>query len=229
MRDRFLFHNLLDIKEQINFIKSEYKSNDVKIIAVSKKKPLSDIEILNSLNHHLFGENYAQELKEKYENFSGEKPIFHFIGPLQTNKVSMIIDKVELIHSVDREKLAKVINNEAKKLNKIQNILVQLNLTQEATKAGIAENELIPFIEKISKYDNIKVVGLMTMPYFTDNLEEIRPIFAKLRNLRNNLNTQGFHDIKELSMGMSNDYKLAIEEGATMIRVGTAIFGARTY
>ncbi len=229
MRDRFLFHNLLDIKEQINFIKSEYKSDDIKIIAVSKKKPLSDIEILNSLNHHLFGENYAQELKEKYENFKGERPVFHFIGPLQTNKVSMIIDKVELIHSVDREKLAKVINNEAKKINKVQNILVQLNLTRETTKAGISGDNLFSFIEQISKYENIKVTGLMTMPYFTDNLEEIRPVFSKLRNLRNELNNQGYSEIKELSMGMSNDYKVAIEEGATMVRIGTSIFGKRDY
>jgi len=227
MREKLLFHNLLDIKEKINFIKSKYKSDDIKIIAVSKRKPLSDIEILNSLNHHLFGENYAQELKEKYEDFSGKKPIFHFIGPLQTNKVSMIIDKVDLIHSVDREKLVKVINNEAQKINKVQNILIQLNLTGEETKSGIKESELLGFIEKISKYENIKITGLMTMPYATSNPEEVRPVFSKTRALRDLLNEKGFTYIKELSMGMSNDYKIAIEEGATMIRVGTSIFGKR--
>jgi hypothetical protein len=229
MRDKILFHNLLEIRENINFVKSEYKSDDIKIIAVSKKKPLSDIEILSNLNHKLFGENYAQELKEKYENFNGIKPVFHFLGPLQTNKVSMIIDKVDLIHSIDREKLVKVINQEAKKINKIQNILIQLNLTNEDTKAGISEKDLIPFLKNISIYKNIKVIGLMTMPYSTDNLEEIRPFFAKLRNLRNELLSLGYSEIKELSMGMSDDYKIAIEEGSTMIRVGTSIFGARNY
>jgi len=227
VRDKTLFHNLLDIKEILNFTKSEYKSDDVKIIAVSKRKPLSDIELLVSLNHNVFGENYAQELKEKYENFNGSVPSFHFIGPLQTNKVSMIIDKVDLIHSVDREKLVKVINNEAKKLNKVQDILIQLNLTDESTKSGIHEGNLFEFIESLSKYENVKVIGLMTMPFFTKDLEELRPVFAKLRNLRDSLNKKGFTEIKELSMGMSNDYKVAVEEGSTMIRVGTSIFGSR--
>ena len=227
MRDKVLFHNLLDIKESINFTKSNYKSDDVKIIAVSKRKPLSDIEFLSSLNQDLFGENYAQELKEKYEKFNGNKPTFHFIGPLQTNKVSMIIDKVDLIHSIDREKLVKVINTEAEKINKIQKVLVQLNLTNETTKAGISELDLVDFITKAEKYKNVKIVGLMTMPFFTDNLEEVRPIFSKLRKLRDDLNSKGFEDIKELSMGMSNDYKIAVEEGSTMIRVGTSIFGKR--
>jgi len=227
MRDKVLFHNLLNIKESINFTHSEYKSEDVKIIAVSKRKPLSDIELLSSLNHKLFGENYAQELKEKYETFNGEKPVFHFIGPLQTNKVSMIINKVDLIHSVDRKKLVKVINKEAEKINKVQKILIQLNLTNETTKAGISEDELLPFIKSIEDYKNIELVGLMTMPFFSDNLEDVRPVFAKLRKLRNDLNTKGYSNIKELSMGMSNDYKVAIEEGSTMIRVGTSIFGKR--
>jgi pyridoxal phosphate enzyme (YggS family) len=141
----------------------------------------------------------------------------------------MIIDKTELIHSVDRKKLAETINKEARKINKIQNILIQLNLTREATKSGIKENELFDFLETLKKYENIKVIGLMTMPYFTDNTEEIRPFFSKLRNLRDEAVKKGYTDIKELSMGMSNDYKTAIEEGATMIRIGTAIFGKREY
>ena len=229
MREKILFHNLLEIKEKINFIKSEHKAPKITLVAVSKKKPLSDIELLFKLNHNDFGENYAQELKEKYENLKGEKPNFHFIGPLQSNKVHLIIDKVKLIHSVDREKLVKTINNEAKKINKVQDILIQLNLTGENTKSGIKEEELFTFVKNLQNYKNISPVGLMTMPYFTENLEEIRPYFTKLRKLRDILNKEGFVTIKELSMGMSNDYTVAIEEGATIIRVGTAIFGKREY
>jgi len=228
MHDRryILFHKMLTIKEKINFVKSDNRAKEVTLVAVSKRKPLSDIELMMELNHTVFGENYAQELVEKFNNIKN-KPEFHFIGALQSKKVKMIIDKVTLIHSVDRVKLAKVIDKEAQSINKIQNILIQLNLTGEDTKAGIKEDELYPFLKEIEDLKNIKVVGLMTMPFFTDDNELLRPYFKKLRELRDRLNLDGYSEIKELSMGMSSDFPIAIEEGATIVRVGSAIFGAR--
>jgi len=228
MKDRVykLFHKILEIKEKINFIKSEYKAKEITLVAVSKRKPLSDIELVMSINHNIFGENYAQELVEKYNNIK-VKPEFHFIGPLQSKKVRMIIDKVVLIHSIDRIKVVKEIDKEAKKIDKVQNILIQLNLTNEETKSGIKKSEIYPFLEKAKEFDNVKIVGLMTMPFFTDDNELLRPYFRELRELRDELNINGYPDIKELSMGMSSDYPIAIEEGATIIRVGSSIFGER--
>ncbi len=224
-RDKELFHNLLKIKDDINFIKSPFKCDNIITIAVSKTKPLSDIEILVKLNHSVFGENYAQELAEKYDLLK-EKPSFHFIGALQSNKVAQIIDKVDLIHSVDRISLAKEIDRCAGKINKKQDVLIQLNLTKEETKSGIDENNVEDFLNEIKDFQNIKVIGLMTMPFFSQDNEEVRPFFKQLRETRDYLNSKGFN-LHHLSMGMSGDYKVAIEEGATIIRVGSSIFGSR--
>ena len=204
---------------------------EVTLIAVSKTKPLSDIEeLLEKTDAIDFGENKVQELVDKYENIS--KPVnWHMIGHLQTNKVKYIIDKVDLIHSVDSFKLAETIEKEAAKHNLTANILIEVNVAQEESKFGLKTEEVLPFIEKIANFEHIKVCGLMTIAPFVDNPEENRQIFANLHKLSVDINEKNIDNVyvNILSMGMTNDYEVAIEEGATMVRVGTGIFGARNY
>ena len=206
------------------------KPEEVTLVAVSKMKPLSDIEELLETGQMEYGENYVQELCEKYENIS--KPVhWHMIGHLQTNKVKYIIDKVDLIHSVDSMKLAETIEKEAAKKNLIANILVEVNVAEEESKFGLKMEEVIPFIEKISVFPHVRVCGLMTIAPFVENSEENREIFTNLRKLSVDINAKNIDNVNVsiLSMGMTNDYAVAIEEGATMVRVGTGIFGARNY
>ena len=205
-------------------------SNEVTLIAVSKTKPLSDIEEIMDLGVIEFGENKVQELVDKYENIKA--PVhWHLIGHLQTNKVKYIVDKVALIHSVDSLKLAEQISKEAVKKNVISNILVQVNVAKEETKFGIETEEVYDLVEKISKLPNISIQGLMTIAPFVENPEENRLIFRKLHQLYVDIKQKNIDNVNMnvLSMGMTNDYQVAIEEGATMIRVGTAIFGERNY
>ena len=205
-------------------------SNEVTLIAVSKTKPLSDIEEIMDLGVIEFGENKVQELVDKYENIKA--PVhWHLIGHLQTNKVKYIVDKVALIHSVDSLKLAEQISKEAVKKNVISNILVQLNVAKEETKFGIETEEVYDLVEKISKLPNISIQGLMTIAPFVENPEENRLIFRKLHQLYVDIKQKNIDNVNMnvLSMGMTNDYQVAIEEGATMVRVGTGIFGARNY
>ena len=205
-------------------------SNEVTLIAVSKTKPLSDIEEIMDLGVIEFGENKVQELVDKYENIKA--PVhWHLIGHLQTNKVKYIVDKVALIHSVDSLKLAEQISKEAVKKNVISNILVQVNVAKEETKFGIETEEVYDLVEKISKLPNISILGLMTIAPFVENPEENRLIFRKLHQLYVDIKQKNIDNVNMnvLSMGMTNDYQVAIEEGATMVRVGTGIFGARNY
>ena len=206
------------------------KPEEVTLVAVSKMKPLSDIEELLETGQLEYGENYVQELCDKYENIS--KPVhWHMIGHLQTNKVKYIVDKAELIHSVDSLKLAETIEREAEKKNCIARILVEVNVAEEESKFGLKTSEVIPFVDKISKYPHINVCGLMTIAPFVENPEKNRPIFADLRKLSVDIRHKNVDNsnVSILSMGMTNDYEVAIEEGATMVRVGTGIFGARDY
>ena len=203
---------------------------DITIIAVSKTKPLSDIEELLAHDVADFGENKVQELVDKYENIS--KPVkWHLIGHLQTNKVKYIVDKVHLIHSVDSIHLAKEIEKEAAKKDVTVNILLQVNIAQEDTKFGIHESQVYELIEAIKSMPHIHVQGLMTIAPFVDNPEDNRIYFRKMYQLSLDIKSKCIDNINMnvLSMGMTNDYEVAIEEGATMIRVGTAIFGERNY
>ena len=205
-------------------------SNEVTLIAVSKTKPLSDIEEIMDLGVIEFGENKVQELVDKYENIKA--PVhWHLIGHLQTNKVKYIVDKVALIHSVDSLKLAEQISKEAVKKNVISNILVQVNVAKEETKFGIETEEVYDLVEKISKLPNISIQGLMTIAPFVENPEENLLIFRKLHQLYVDIKQKNIDNVNMnvLSMGMTNDYQVAIEEVATMVRVGTGIFGARNY
>jgi len=210
--------------------KAGRKIDEITLIAVSKTKPLSDIEELINYNVIEFGENKVQELVEKYENVS--KPVnWHLIGHLQTNKVKYIVDKACLIHSVDSYKLAMEIQKEALKKNVTVNILIQVNVANEETKFGLDSCQVIQLVEEISKLSNVKIKGLMTIAPFVENPEDNRTYFSQLKQLSLDIKSKNIDnvDMSILSMGMTNDYEVAIEEGATMIRVGTGIFGERNY
>lgn len=210
--------------------KSGRNEDEVTLIAVSKTKPLSDIEELVTYGIQEFGENKVQELTDKYENIS-TKVNWHLIGHLQTNKVKYIVDKACLIHSVDSVHLAEAINKEAVKKGVICNILIQVNIAKEDTKFGIDAEEIYDFIGKIKDFHNIKVKGLMTIAPFVENAEDNRIHFRNLYQLLLDIKSKNIDniDMNILSMGMTNDYMIAIEEGATMVRVGTGIFGERNY
>ena len=203
---------------------------DVTLIAVSKTKPIEMIEEAMEAGARVFGENKVQELCDKYEQLPKDLH-WHLIGHLQRNKVKYIVDKAELIHSVDSLKLAETIEKEAAKKNCVQDILVEVNVAQEESKFGLKVDEVIPFIEKISQFQHICVKGLMTIAPFVENPEDNRPVFANLHKLSVDINEKNIDNVyvNILSMGMTNDYEVAIEEGATMVRVGTGIFGARNY
>lgn len=204
--------------------------DDITLIAVSKTKPLSDIEELITIGVKDFGENKVQELCDKYEHVS--KPVdFHLIGHLQTNKVKYVVDKACMIHSVDSIKLAKEIQKEAAKKNVICQILIEVNVAEEDSKFGLKVPDVISFVEEISTYPNIHINGLMTIAPFVDDPEDNRQYFHTLKQLSLDIKSKNIDNVSMnvLSMGMTNDYKIAIEEGSTMVRVGTAIFGARNY
>lgn len=206
------------------------KREEVTLIAVSKTKPVETLQEAYDLGVRIFGENKVQELTAKYEALPKDIH-WHMIGHLQTNKVKYIIDKAELIHSVDSLKLAETIEKEAAKHDLIADILVEVNVAEEESKFGMKMEEVIPFVEKVSAFPHVRVRGLMTIAPFVEDPEENRSIFADLHKLYIDIKKKN-HDndtMSVLSMGMTNDYEVAIEEGATMVRVGTGIFGARNY
>ena len=197
-------------------------------IAVSKTKPKEDIEKVYNLGHRDFGENKVQELEYKYNNLPQDIN-WHMIGHLQSNKVRKVIPIVSLIHSVDSLKLLKVINKESKKFDKVTNCLIQVNISKESSKYGFEDREL-DFLnqETINEYKNIKFKGLMGMASFTKDESIIKNEFNNLKNIYDNIRKE-IDDFNILSMGMSNDYKIALESGSNMIRVGSKIFGKRNY
>ena len=204
--------------------------DEVTLIAVSKTKPVETLREAYDRGVRVFWENKVQELTAKYEALPDDIH-WHMIGHLQTNKVKYIIDKVDLIHSVDSLKLAETIEKEAEKHALTADILVEVNVAQEESKFGLKTEEVIPFIEKISGFSHVNVRGLMTIAPFVENPEENRSIFADLHQLSVDISNKNIDNVNVsiLSMGMTNDYEIAIEEGATMVRVGTGIFGARNY
>lgn len=204
--------------------------DEVTLIAVSKTKPVETLKEAYDLGVRIFGENKVQELTEKYEALPKDIR-WHMIGHLQTNKVKYIIDKTELIHSVDSLKLAQTIEKESAKHDLIADILLEVNVAEEESKFGMKLEEVIPFMEKISDFSHIRVRGLMTIAPFVEDPEENRAVFADLHKLYVDIKEKNIDNgtVSILSMGMTNDYEVAIEEGATMVRVGTGIFGARNY
>lgn len=204
------------------------KREEITLIAVSKTQPLSAIKDVYAAGIRDFGENKALDLKEKAETF-GSPVNWHMIGHLQTNKVKYVINHTEYIHSVDSIKLAEEINIRAGKAGKIQKILLEVNTSGEESKFGLNDkNDILSIANFCKDSGSLKLCGLMTMAPFTDDGMIIRDCFRNAKELLNTLNKEGF-DLKELSMGMTNDFEIAIEEGATMLRIGTAIFGDRNY
>ena len=203
---------------------------EVTLIAVSKTKPVSLLREAYEAGIRDFGENKVQELVDKMEQLPGDIR-WHMIGHLQTNKVKYLIGKTELIHSVDSLKLAKVIEKESEKKECITDILVEVNVAEEESKFGLKMEEVIPFIENAAQFPHINVRGLMTIAPFVENPEKNRTIFADLHKLYVDIKEKNIDNdtVSILSMGMTNDYEVAIEEGATMVRIGTGIFGARDY
>ena len=206
------------------------KREEVTLIAVSKTKPVEVLQVAYDLGVRVFGENKVQELTEKYDALPRDIR-WHMIGHLQTNKVKYIVEKAELIHSVDSLRLAQAIEKEAAKRERTVDILVEVNVAEEESKFGVRVDEVIPFIEKLALFSHIHVCGLMTIAPFVENPEENRPIFKNLHKLSVDIAHKNIDNVNVniLSMGMTNDYEVAIEEGATMVRVGTGIFGARDY
>ena len=206
------------------------KRDEVTLIAVSKTKPVSMLQEAYDLGVRIFGENKVQEIRDKYEALPKDIE-WHMIGHLQTNKVKYIVDKVKLIHSVDSLNLAETIEKEAEKHNCTADILLEVNVAEEESKFGLKSEEVLPLYDEIRQYSHINVRGLMTIAPFVDNPEKNRTIFADLRKLYVDIKEKNIDNdtVSILSMGMTNDYEVAIEEGATMVRIGTGIFGARDY
>lgn len=201
---------------------------DLKLIAVSKYFGLDAILEVNALGLNDFGENRAQELTLKFEKL-GNSVTWHFIGTLQKNKVKYVVSSAEFIHSVDSMELLEEIDSRAQKLDKVQKILLEVKTSEEEAKAGITtEEETLKLVSRGAELKNIKLIGLMTMAPLTDDETIIRKSFKDLRNLKDRINNKGYN-LTELSMGMTSDFEIAIEEGATMIRIGSAIFGERDY
>ena len=201
------------------------KEESVKLVAVTKTVDVSKIKEAMAAGIKIIGENRVQEAREKFKDI-GKEVEWHLIGHLQTNKVKYIFDIFSLIHSVDSLSLAEEIQKRAENKGLETDILIEVNLSGEKTKFGILPEKAINFVKDISRFKNINIMGLMTIPPFSESPEDSRKYFKMLRMLRDDIQREGI-EMKELSMGMSNDFEVAVEEGATMVRIGTAIFGER--
>ncbi len=225
-----LKENLNIVLEKINDakVRSNRENDNITLVAVSKTEPLRYIREVFTLGLHDFGENKAQEFRDKF-NLLNEGINWHFIGHLQKNKIKYVVGKAYLIHSVDSIDLAESINAKAETLGISQNILLEVNTSGEDSKFGIRTTDDLGKIASFCyKASNLNLLGLMTMAPFTNDEKMIRNSFSHLRKLKDELNLKGY-ELNELSMGMTNDYEIAIEEGATILRIGTAIFGERDY
>lgn len=224
--------NIIEVNNDINnaIKKAGRSENSVQLIAVSKTKPVEMLQEAYDAGMRDFGENKVQELVDKYDKLPKDIR-WHLIGHLQTNKVKYIVDKAYLIHSVDSIKLAKEISKEAVKRNVISNILIEVNVANEDTKYGISYEACEDLIREISTLPGICVKGLMTVAPFVVDSEQNRPIFKKLQQLFVDIKAKNIDNVimETMSMGMSGDYIVAVEEGATYVRVGTKIFGERNY
>lgn len=224
--------NLITVKKNMEnaCLRSGRNPEDVSLICVSKTKPLTDLFTAYELGERDFGENKVQELTEKYDAMPKDAR-FHMIGHLQKNKVKYLIGKVYLIHGVDSIELCQVIQKESEKAKVITNILIEVNVAKESTKFGVFPEDTIKLIKEASQFPNIRIKGLMTIAPLTDNPEDNRQYFSELKQLAIDINNQNIDNvfIEILSCGMTGDYEVAIEEGATYVRVGTGIFGERNY
>jgi len=204
-------------------------ADSIQLIAVSKTVPVEVVKEAIEAGVTNLGENYIQEAREKINTLASFPVTWHFIGHLQSNKAKYAVRMFDLIHSVDSLKLAKELDKYAQKNGKIQSVLLQINVAKEDTKSGVYAENTLQLLKDISQLENISVKGLMTMPPFFNAPEKARPFFAALRQLRDQIEAEAIPNIsmQELSMGMTGDFEAAIAEGATLVRIGTAIFGER--
>ena len=229
-----LISNLNQVKENIKKAAAavDRDQNEVKLLTVSKNQDIEAIKILNDAGVKFFGENRVQELEEKNNKLMSEEIEldWHFIGHLQRNKVKylMRMENCRMIESIDSLRLAKEVNKRAKKNERKIPVLIEINIAGDENKFGITPAKAEEFFKKIIKLDYLKVEGLMTVLPYLDDSEKLRSYFKEMKKLFDQLSADVIH-LKELSMGMTNDYQIAVEEGATIVRVGTAIFGEREY
>ena len=232
MTANVLLDNIKNVFRKISSaaIRSGRGPFDIKLVAVTKTVDIDRIKEAIDLGLRLFGENKVQEAKEKISTLRSEirdsEVEWHLIGHLQKNKAKTAVMLFDMIHSLDSVSLAEEINKYAEKAGKIQRVLIQVKLSGEETKSGVAREDLMNLIESASGMKNLKLEGLMTMPPFFGGTETARPYFRELRELRDNAESKGYK-LPELSMGMTNDFEVAILEGATMVRIGTGIFQER--
>ena len=224
--------NLAHVKERVKAacMRSGRNPDDVTILAVSKTKPAEDIMALYEAGQRDFGENYVQELREKHEKLPSDIR-WHMIGHLQRNKVKYIADFIEMIHSVDSAALALTIEKEAAKHDRVIPVLIEVNVAGEESKYGVTPDEVPELARVIGDLPHVSLRGLMTSAPLVQDPEEDRAVFRKLAQLGVDMNLENDNNVKVdvLSMGMSNDFEVAVEEGSTCVRVGTVIFGARVY
>lgn len=224
--------NLKEVEEKITAAceRAGRDRNEVTLIAVSKTKPMEMIEEAYSAGKRDFGENKAREMKEKHDALPDDIK-WHFIGHLQTNKVKYVVGRATLIHSVDSLHLAEAIEKESEKKNLISDILIEVNVACEESKFGLKTDEVEKLVRDVAKLPHLRVKGLMTIAPFVENAEENRNIFRELKALSVDIAAKNIDNISMdiLSMGMTGDYEVAVEEGATLVRVGTGIFGERNY
>jgi len=206
-------------------LKSGRDPEEIKLLAATKSVPPERILEAIEAGIRIIGENYVQEAQKKYE-LIGPRVSWHMIGRLQTNKAKYAVRLFEVIHSLDSLKLAQELQKAAEKQGKKVKVIIQVNISGEIRKGGVSPDNLRELSEKVLEFPNLELIGLMTLPPYSEDPEDSRPFFRKLRELKEKLNEEGF-PIKELSMGMSNDFKVAIEEGATILRIGTLLFGPR--
>jgi len=228
----------MSIKDRLDCIRKRIEAaavrcgrdpKSVRLVTVSKTFPAETVREAIEAGADILGENYIQEARSKHETLSDCPVSWHYIGHLQSNKAKYAVRFVDLIHSVDSLKLAKEIDKQAAKCDKIQNILIQVNIGKEDSKSGVFEEDAVQLVRDAGTLDHVAVKGLMIIPPFYDEPERVRPFFAGLRNLAEKIRAMNIPGVSmtELSMGMSGDFETAIENGATLVRVGRSIFGER--
>ena len=224
--------NIEAIRERIERAcdKAGLKRDTIKLVAVTKTVDVQSINKAVECGITLLGENKVQEIVEKTPLIEGNVE-WHMIGHLQTNKVRYIADKVKMIHSVDSIKLVEEINKRFKNHSRIIDILVEINIGREDSKNGIAPENIMQFLQDANKYENIHIMGLMTVAPACDNVEKVRPYFREMKKIFENIKSENIENVnmESLSMGMTNDFEIAIEEGTNMVRIGSGIFGPRKY
>lgn len=221
-------HNIKSIRAQIEEIAQKYarQPDSIQLLAVSKTRPIEDVQAAFAENQHHFGENYLQDALSKIENISESSIEWHFIGPIQSNKTRQIAENFNWVHTIDRFKIAQRLSDQRSPAQKPLNLCIQVNVSGESSKSGIHIEDTLTLAKHISLLPNIHLRGLMTIPAATNDFELQKQSFRLLRELKDEIQSQGI-ELDTLSMGMSNDMEAAIAEGSTIVRIGTAIFGAR--